>query len=170
MIQACAAGDRAAFRRLYEVWSARLHGIALRITRQPSLAADATQDAFIQVWQQATRFDPTRGTAEAWLVSLVRYRALDIVRHAAHEQPGYEPEEAPDEAPDALALLVGSAEGAALHRCLDELEPERRRLILLAFVDGPSHSGLATRLDAPIGTVKSWIRRGLATLRACLDG
>ncbi len=168
LLQRCAAGDRAAFRALYERWGGRLHGIALRITRQTSLAADATHDAFVQVWQQANRFDPTRGSAEAFLISLVRYRALDIVRRHAREVPGYEPEEREDEAPDALTRLVSSAEGAALQRCLSQLEPGRQRLLVMAFVDGLSHGELAQRLGAPLGTIKSWIRRSLLSLRECL--
>jgi RNA polymerase sigma-70 factor (ECF subfamily) len=168
LLLGCAGGDRAAFRALYDRWGARLHGIALRITRQTALAADATHDAFVQVWQQAHRFDPTRGSAEAFLVSLVRYRALDIVRRRAREIPGYEPDDQPDEAPDPLAQLVGNAEGSALHRCLDLLGAERRRLVVMAFVDGLSHSELAEKLCVPLGTVKSWIRRSLLALRECL--
>jgi RNA polymerase sigma-70 factor, ECF subfamily len=164
----CADGDRTAFRTLYDRWGGRLHGIALRITRQAPLAADATHDAFVQVWQQAHRFDPARGSAEAFLISLVRYRALDVVRRRMREIPGYEPEERPDETPDALTQLVGSAEGAALHRCLSLLDPERRRLIVMAFVDGLSHAQLAEKLSVPLGTVKSWIRRSLLALRECL--
>ena len=95
----CGNGDRAAFRTLYDRWSGRLHGIALRITRQAPLAADATHDAFVQVWQQAHRFDPARGNAEAFLVSLVRYRALDIVRRRGREISGYEPGSAPTKRP-----------------------------------------------------------------------
>lgn len=151
------------------MWAARLHGIALRITRQPSLAADATHDAFVQIWQQASRFDEERGSPESWLVSLVRYRALDIVRRRGREVPGYEPPEQPDEAPDVLSRMVGSAEGAALRACLDKLDPERRRLIVLAFMEGLSHGTLADRTGLPLGTIKSWIRRGLASLRVCLE-
>ena len=169
LLRACGGGDRAAFCRLYEMWGARLHGIALRITHQPSLAADATHDAFVQVWQRAARFDPARGSPEAWLTSLVRYRALDIVRNRAREVGGYEPAEEADETPDALAALLRSAEGAALRRCLNELDLERRRIILLAYVDGLSHGELAARLRLPLGTVKSWMRRGLRALRGCLD-
>jgi len=88
LLRRWAAGDRRAFRTVYERWGPRLHGIALRITGQPSLAADATHDAFVQVWQQAGRFDPARGSAEAFLVSLLRYRALDIVRRHGREVPG----------------------------------------------------------------------------------
>jgi RNA polymerase sigma-70 factor, ECF subfamily len=168
LLQRCAAGDRAAFRALYDRWASRLHGIALRITRQAPLAADATQEAFVQIWRQADRFDPSRGTAEAFLVSLVRYRALDLVRRQSRELPGYEPEDREDESPDALSRLVITAEGAALHRCLGTLEAERRRLVMLAFVEGLSHSELAQRLSVPLGTVKSWIRRSLRLLRECL--
>jgi RNA polymerase sigma-70 factor (ECF subfamily) len=168
LLRRCADGDRGAFRALYDRWGGRLYGIALRITRQAPLAADAMQDAFVQIWQQAHRFDPERGTAEAFLVSLVRYRALDLVRRQSREVPGYEPDEREDEAPDALSRLVSSAEGTALHRCLGTLDAERRRLVVLAFVEGLSHGELAQRLRIPLGTVKSLIRRSLLSLRECL--
>ena len=168
LIVRCAAGDRAAFRLVYDQWAARLHGIALRLTRQPGLAADATQEAFIQLWRHAGRFDPERGTAEAFLVTLVRYRALDLLRRGAREVSGYEPPDAPDDGPDALAQLAASAEGTALRRCLARLDTERRKLVLLAFVDGLSHNDLAARLGQPLGTVKSSIRRSLLSLRECL--
>jgi RNA polymerase sigma-70 factor, ECF subfamily len=168
LVHRCAGGDQAAFRQLYDRWSSRLYGIALRITRQGVLAADATQEAFVQIWQQAHRFDPERGGPEAWLISILRYRALDIVRRQAREVPGYEPEDRPDDAPDALTRLVSTAEGAALQRCMDQLDEDRRRLVVMAFVDGLSHSELAQRLNAPLGTVKSWIRRSLTSLRECL--
>ena len=169
LIRRCAAADRAAFRRLYDRWAGRMHGIALGITGQAALAADATHDAFVQVWQQAARFDPARGSPEAWLISLARYRALDIVRRRGREIVMEAPPEQADETPDALAALARSAEGAALQRCLNTLEVERRQLILLAFVQGLSHTELAERLGAPLGTVKSWIRRSLALLRGCLE-
>lgn len=168
LLHRCAGGDRSAFRLLYDRWGSRLYGIALRITRQGALAADATQDAFVQIWQQAHRFNPGRGGPDAWLISIVRYRALDMVRRQAREVSGYELEEYEDTSPDALARLVQSAEGAALHRCLNELGADRRRLLVLAFVEGLSHTELADRMRLPLGTVKSWIRRGLLSLRGCL--
>lgn len=164
-----AGGDRAAFRRLYDLQSGRLYGIALRITRQSALAADAVHDAFVSVWQYADRFDPERGAGEAWLTSIVRYRALDLVRRGAREVTGVELPELEDDDPDPLARLLGSAEGAALHRCLEELEEERRQLIVHAFMDGLTHNELADRYGMPLGTVKSSIRRGLAGLRRCLE-
>jgi RNA polymerase sigma-70 factor (ECF subfamily) len=168
LLDRCARGDHEAFRLLYDLWGSRLYGIALRITRQAVLAADATQEAFVQIWQQAHRFDRQRGGAEAWMIGIVRYRALDIVRRQAREVPGYEHEDRADDAPDALTRLLDMAEGAALHRCLGQLEEDRRQLVLLAFVDGLSHSELARRLSVPLGTVKSWIRRSLISLRECL--
>ena len=169
LLRSCADGDRRAFRRLYELQSPRLYGLALRMMRQPALAADAVHDAFIQVWQRSARFDPARGAAEAWLTSLVRYRAIDILRRRAREQYGHEREDEVDPSSDVLQQLGERAEGEALHRCLGELEEGQRKVVLLAFMEGLSHSELATRLQAPLGTVKSWVRRALLGLRRCLE-
>jgi RNA polymerase sigma-70 factor (ECF subfamily) len=169
LIARCAGQDRSAFRELYARWSARLHGVALRITRDPGLASDATHDAFVQVWQQAGRFDPSLGEAGSWLMSLARYRALDLMRRRGREVLGHEPAaDVADREADPLTQLMASADGSALQRCLDLLSAERRRLVVLAFVEGFSHSQLASRLSLPIGTVKSWIRRSLLSLRECL--
>lgn len=169
LLRRCAEADRAAFRRLYELQASRLYGVALRITRQPALAADAVHDALMQVWQNARRFDATRGNPEAWLLSLVRYRALDIARRGSRELSGVEVPESIDDDPDPLTRLIGSDDAEALHRCLANLEPERRRLVMMAFVDGLSHSELSARLQQPLGTVKSWIRRALIALKRCLE-
>ena len=169
LLAACARGDKHAFRQLYDTQSPHLYGVALRITRDAALAADALHDALIQVWQNAGRFDALRGRAEAWLTSLVRYRALDMVRARRRELLTGEPPERADDAPDALAALASSDEAKALHRCLETLEADKRRLIASAFVEGYSHAELAQRLGLPLGTVKSWIRRGLEALKRCLE-
>ena len=169
LLARCAQGDHGAFEAIYRRQSARLYGVALRITRQSGLAADAVHDAFVQVWQNAGRFDAERGSVEAWLLGLVRYRALDITRRGGREMTGVETIERADESPDALTQLITARDGQALGRCLQELEPDRRRLILMAFNDGLSHSELASALGEPLGTVKSWIRRALGTLRRCLS-
>lgn len=169
LLRRCADGDRAAFRHLYDLQSPRLYGLALRLMQQPALAADAVHDAFIQVWQRSARFDPARGAAEAWLSSLLRYRAIDILRRRSREQYGLERSDQADPSPDAFEQLSGSGESEALHRCLQELEEAQRRVVLLAFMEGLSHSELATRLQAPLGTVKSWVRRALLGLRRCLE-
>jgi RNA polymerase sigma-70 factor (ECF subfamily) len=167
-----AAGDRTAFRRLYELQAPRLYGVALRVTRQAPLASDAVHDAFLQVWRNAGRFETARGAPEAWLLSLVRYRALDIARRRGRElsRDDLDLPEPVDEDADPLERLADSRDAAALHACLKQLETERRKLVLLAFVDGLSHSEVAERVNMPLGTVKSWIRRSLQSLRLCLDG
>ena len=169
LIARCAAQDRAAFQALYARWSGRLHGVAMRITRDGALASDATHDAFVQVWQQAGRYDASLGEAGSWLISLARYRALDLVRRRGREVLGHEPIEAePDRGPDPLSQLMASVDGGALHRCLQTLTAERRNLVVLAFVEGFSHSQLSAKLGLPMGTVKSWIRRSLIGLKECL--
>jgi RNA polymerase sigma-70 factor, ECF subfamily len=170
LLQRCASGDRQAFRQLYDLQSPRLYGLALRLIRQPALAADAVHDAFLQAWQRADRFDPARGSAEAWLAGLLRYRAIDIRRRRAREEYGAEPNDEPDPDPDAFERLSAASDLRALRDCLGQLPEGQRRVVTLAFMDGLSHSELATRLDAPLGTVKSWIRRSLLGLRRCLDG
>lgn len=172
LLRRIAAGDRAAFRRLYDQQAPRLYAVALRVTRQAPLASDAVHDAFLQVWRNAGRFEPARGAAEAWLLSLVRYRALDIVRKRGREvsADGLDLPEPADDGPDPLQRLATSRDAAALHGCLLQLEADRRRLVVLAFVDGLSYSEVAARVGLPLGTVKSWIRRSLQSLRLCLDG
>ena len=169
LLEDVAQGDRAAFRSLYDLQSSRLYAVALRITRQSALASDAVHDAFLQVWRNAARFDASRGNAESWMVSLVRYRALDIARRRGREVSDEGIPEQIDPEPDALQQLARGREARALHDCLAGLTEERRRLIVLAFVDGLSHSELAERVRLPLGTVKSWIRRGLQALRGCLE-
>jgi RNA polymerase sigma-70 factor (ECF subfamily) len=165
----CAASDGAAFRALYDLNSSRLYGVALRITRQPALASDAVHDAFLQVWRNAARFDPDRGNADGWLISLVRYRALDIARRQIREQPGLEIPEQVDTDPDALSMMVSGAEGKALRGCLEQIDKPRRSLVILSFIEGLTQSQVAERVGQPLGTVKSTIRRALLSLRSCLE-
>ena len=170
LLARCAQADGAAFRRLYEQQSPFLYGVALRITRQPALASDAVHDALLQVWRNAARYDPVRGNARAWLLSLVRYRAVDIVKRVKKEGQAVEVPEQVDPDPGALDRLLSSDAGAALHECLRGIDPEPRRLVLMAFMDGLSHSELAVTVAQPIGSVKSVIRRALQVLRTCLEG
>ena len=165
-----AAGDRAAFRTLYEQLSPKLYAVALRITRQSALASDAVHDAFLQVWRNAGRFDAARGNPDTWMMSLVRYRALDIARRRMREVADDDLPEPIDDTPGALEQLAAARDATALHQCMQGLEPERRSLVVMAFVEGLSHSELAERVGAPLGTVKSWIRRSLLSLRSCLEG
>lgn len=170
LLARCAQADGVAFRRLYELQSALLYSVALRITRQPALAADAVHDAMLQVWRNAARFDPARGSARIWLLSLVRYRALDAIARIGREVPGAEASELADTDPNPLERLLATRDGQALHRCLHQIDDDRRSLVVLAFLDGLSHAEIAARVEQPLGTVKSSIRRALLTLRTCLGG
>jgi RNA polymerase sigma-70 factor (ECF subfamily) len=170
LIQAIGRGSRVALKRLYELESRRLYGIALRIVRRPEVAADVLQEAFIQVWQNAKTFSSERGAGAAWLTGIVRFRALDAVRKLGREVLSDDPALG-DTAlePDVIDRLDAQAEAGALQRCLGLLDDRQRRCVVLAFVDGFSHAEIAERLAAPLGSVKSWVRRGLLALRSCLE-
>ena len=158
-----------AFRLLYAAQAGRLHGLALRITRDAELAADAVQEAFLLVWRRSESFDPGRGDGDAWLTALVRYRAIDAMRRRGREQVSAAVPEQASDMPDALDALLTTSEGAALRACLGELPADRRGLLLRAFVDGRSYAALATEDGEKLGTVKARIRRALATLKQCLQ-
>jgi RNA polymerase sigma-70 factor (ECF subfamily) len=169
LIASVATGDRAALRAIYERQSVRLFGVANAILRDRDAAADALQDAFLKLARRAGQFDAARGPAEAWLAGIVRHAALDLLRARGREVPTADPglgDEAV--APEAEERLAASAEGRRLRECLAGLEPRNREGIILAFVHGLSHPQIADRLGTPLGTVKSWIRRGLLALRECL--
>jgi RNA polymerase sigma-70 factor, ECF subfamily len=162
--------DRAAFSALYQQTSAKLFGIALRITMSTEAAEDVLQESFAAIWERARDFDPDRGSAMGWLVTIVRHCAIDQLRRRAARPEG---RSAPEEA---LASLTASdsadsrAELRRLQRCLDELDAEPRRAVLLAYCYGLTRDELARKLGVPIGTIKSWLRRSLERLRKCLDG
>ena len=168
-LSACARGDAAALRALYEREAPRLLGVATRVLRRRDLAEDAVHDAFVQIWQKSHSFDPERGSARGWIHTVVRHRAITVMRGLHHEHP-LDPaalEEMPDAASD-LAGLTAQVDAEALARCLEALDLPRRTCIALAYVDGYSHAQIAARLNAPLGTVKAWIRRALHALRQCL--
>jgi RNA polymerase sigma-70 factor, ECF subfamily len=169
LVEAIGRGSRLSLKRLYDLESSRLYGIALRIVRRPDVASDVLQDAFLQVWQNAKQYSPERGSAEAWLTGIIRFRAIDAVRKLGRELPSDDPAlgDAVVE-PDVIERLSAAADTEALVRCLKLLDAEQQRSIVLAFVEGLSHSEISTRLSAPLGTVKSWVRRGLLGLRKCL--
>ena len=165
-----ASGDRAAFETLYRTTSARLFGICLRVLRDRDEAEDVLQDVYVAVWNKADRFDAGKAAASTWLGMVARNRAIDRVRArpagtAALDDALPLADDAPAPAQDA----EHAGERRRLDACLDELEPQRQRLIRAAFFDGRTYDELSRRDGSPLGTVKSWIRRGLMQLRACLD-
>ena len=169
----CARQDRQAFQRLYERTAPQLLGCLLRILRNRAMAEDALQDVFVQVWNRAGQFDSSRGSAWAWLIAIARYRAIDVRRREGRmtAETGRDLDDIPDdtEPPEAVAFDLGDRTARALAHCLEALQPRQRECIVLAYQGGLSHSEVATEVGEPLGSVKSWIRRGLAALKRCLE-
>lgn len=171
LLDRCAAADAAALRQLYDLVAPLLLASLTRILRRRALAEEALQDVFVSIWQRAGQFRATRGRPMAWMMSIARYRAIDLLRHErlapvlVPDSP--EREAAPEEEAAELAWLPGSA---LLERCMALLSVEQQRCLTLAFVEGSSHESIAQLTGKPLGTVKSWIRRALASLRQCLEG
>lgn len=169
LLKDVATGNRDAFRAIYVRQSTRLFGIAMAILRDRAVAADVLQDSFLRVWRRAGQFDAARGDAGVWLAAVVRHAALDAARARGREIPTDDPSLGDSMVePEAFDVLAGSDEARRLHACLDRLPPANRQGIIMAFVHGLSHPEIALKLDQPLGTVKSWIRRGLLSLRECL--
>ena len=150
----------------------KLFGICLRILGDQKEAEDALQDVYINLWQRADRYDPERASPISWLATFARNRAIDRLRTGKVRGGAVPVEEAaplPDETPLADALLVDAERTAQIHQCLGKLDERTRIQISSAFFDGYTYAELAERADVPLGTMKSWIRRGLQKLRACLE-
>lgn len=171
LLQSTAAGDRQAFAQLYSETSAKLFGIAIRMLRRSDWAEEVVQDAYVKVWQRAGDYRPDRGSPLAWMATIVRNRALDVLRRkgetAVDDVAGSE--HWADDAPDPLHQAEASADLRALLHCLGELPEQQRDCIVMAFYQGYTHEELARRLDSPVGTIKSWVRRGLIRIRSCLE-
>jgi RNA polymerase sigma-70 factor (ECF subfamily) len=166
-------GDRSAFRRVYDATSAKLFGVCLRILGDRQTAEDVLQDAYVTIWNKAATFDSGRASPITWLATIARNRSIDRLRSAAVRPAGRPLDEAAeirDEAPTADALLERSEEAARLYGCLEEIEARTRVAIRTAFFEGETYEALAARFDVPLGTMKSWIRRGLQKLKGCLEG
>lgn len=170
-LEACARGERFALQALYERESRWLLGVALRIVRDRERAHDVLQDAFLQIWQRAGTYQRSLGSGRGWVYTVVRHRALDEARRHQREVPMGDELEALHEAQSLQQALAdaGPLDGLSLGRCMDRLEEAKRECIIHAFVDGYTHQQIAEQLSTPVGTVKSWIRRGLLSLKECLS-
>lgn len=179
LLRRCAGRDSRALEALYRECSATLLGCLMQILRRRSLAEEVLQDVYLQIWERSGQYDAHRGRPMTWMISIARYRAIDVLRReqagrleslvvdgmgdgrgerAAHVVP----------VPDAGAVR-SLQEEEALEICLRQLAPEPRHCIELAFLQGLSHAEVSVIQQAPLGTIKSWIRRGLAALKECID-
>ena len=164
--------DRAAFRDLYSLTSAKLFGICYRICGERQAAEDVLHDVYLTIWKRAGAYEPARASPITWLATIARNRAIDWQR-AQTVRRASPIEDAPpilDTAPLASDVLLEAESTHQLHACLDSLEERQRAAIRTAFFDGVTYAELAEREAVPLGTMTSWVRRGLARLKACLEG
>jgi RNA polymerase sigma factor (sigma-70 family) len=164
-------GDRAAFAELYRRTSPRLLGVCARMLADRREAEEVLQEAYVTVWQRGKSFDPTRASAMTWLVALARNKAIDRLRqhHGTPNASAVELDTIVDEEPTPSVRAERGEEYRRLEQCMEELEPSQRGSIQEAFFGGLTYTALAERAKVPLGTMKSWIRRGLLQLRACLE-
>jgi RNA polymerase sigma factor (sigma-70 family) len=175
-------GDRVAFSRLYELSSAHLFAVVLRINRDRAQAEDVLQEVYVNVWRAAQSFDAAQSQPLTWLTSIARNRAIDSLRRKQTE-PQTQPaplandsdeerdvyDDVADNAPGPLALLSRASDARALSNCMQGLSAQQRQSVALAFYDGLSHAEVAEQMREPLGTVKSWVRRALMSLKSCLE-
>lgn len=163
--------DRSAFRQVYRLTSAKLFGVCIRICGDRQAAEDVLHEVYLTVWKRAAGYEPGRASPITWLATIARNKAIDWRRSAAN-RPSLELAQTPDVADDAPSAVDGLLEreaDRALHLCLDDLEANQREAIHSAFFGGLTYAELAQRQAVPLGTMKSWVRRGLLRLKECLD-
>jgi RNA polymerase sigma-70 factor, ECF subfamily len=170
----CALRDQRAFAELYRHTSAKLYGVAIRILRREDWAEEVLQESFVNIWNHIADYSVTRSAPMTWMTAIVRNRALDWLRRPNLEQGDEDydllVELVPDDAPGPDVMLGDSRSASALAECLKQLSGNQRQTIVLSYVHGLSHGELAKHLKEPLGTVKTWIRRGLEKLKGCMDG
>ena len=182
----CALGDRQAFRQLYEATSARLLGVIAQLVGRGALAEDLLQDVYVRLWKSAGQYRAGAGSPMAWMAATARYRAIDHLRsrgsrpevaiadlpaHAGSEDGDDDPtHRMPDPGPGPATRLEARSEAEAVQGCLGTLQGAQQQSLSLAYYQGLSHGEIAAYLGAPLGSVKTWVRRGLIALKACLEG
>jgi RNA polymerase sigma-70 factor, ECF subfamily len=166
LLQRCAAHDPVAFRTLYEKTSPIVFARLLRMLRRRSVAEEALQDVYVRIWERAAQYQAHRGRALAWMVTIARYCAIDLMRRERLTLVG-------DDALEAVADESGSEPAPDkpnnFDHCIERLPENTRNCLTLAFVEGRSHDEIARLTSSPLGSVKSWIRRGLLSLKECLS-
>lgn len=166
-----AAGDRTALKQVYDATSAKLFGVCLRILNDRSEAEDVLQEVYTTVWAKAGQFEPGRASPITWLAALARNRAIDRARQVGRRVFDLidDAEAIPDGAASALDLLSASDEARRLDGCLSQLEDAQQKAVRSAFFEGRTYEDVAAAFAVPLGTMKSWIRRSLQKLKACLE-
>jgi RNA polymerase sigma-70 factor, ECF subfamily len=173
LLAQCALKNQRAFADLYGLTSAKLYGVALRILRRQDWAEDVLQECYVNIWNHAENYAVQKSAPLTWMTSIVRNRCLDWLRRPQTEATGTEYDVAveawQDDSPGPMDQLMAAGDAQALARCLRQLEGKQRQSIMLAFFHGMTHTELAGHMKQPLGTVKTWVRRGLERLKGCLS-
>jgi RNA polymerase sigma-70 factor, ECF subfamily len=166
-----AAQDRAAFRDLYSSTSSKLFGVLLRILSNRAEAEDALQEVFTRVWLRAGRFDPEKGRAMTWLISVARNHAIDRLRTRVEATTATEDEAEAliDRSPGAEDSLIAKGQARRIIDCMAELEPDRAKAVQGAYLGGMSYADLSDKFSVPLNTMRTWLRRSLLQLKECLE-
>ena len=163
-------GDLASFEKLYSVTSPRLYGLCLRMLGNRDEAQDVLQEIYIKVWHHAGEYHPERGSPVTWMISIGRYACMDVLRRRrGHQDVNDRKESLCSDGVEPQQAALASADKESLDRCLRELSDTHRASIQMAYFHGLTHGQMAQTLGKPLGTVKSWVRRGLDFLRRCLE-
>jgi RNA polymerase sigma-70 factor (ECF subfamily) len=170
LIAAVAKRDEAAFEHLYAATRAKLYGVVLRILHRQDLAEEVIQEAYVKIWNSAAQFNPALASPITWMTSIARNRAIDVVRKKSEVSIEEEPDamEVAADSPDPLARREMSEELKRLLECVGRLEPDRQKLVLLAYYNGWSREQLAEKFASPVNTIKTWLRRAMLDIRECL--
>jgi RNA polymerase sigma-70 factor (ECF subfamily) len=172
LLVACAKRDRRAFEDLYRHTSAKLYGVLLRILDRPEVAQECLQEVYLKIWNKAEEYNPYVAAPMTWMSSIARYQAIDLLRRRPRERSAADPHrqgERIDPGGSPEQLTASHAQGQRLDKCLRQLKSEQRQVMVLAFFKGLTHDELAQRTLLPVGTIKTWIRRGLHQLRSCIE-
>jgi RNA polymerase sigma-70 factor (ECF subfamily) len=168
MLASVANGDADAFERLYQATAAKIYGVVLRIVRRHDLAADVMEGTYLHIWETAGKFDPALSSPMGWMMAIARARAIDMARRPDMGTSDADPEVADNESPGALSRRELTDDLKRLLTCIGRLEPDRQRMLLLAYYGAFSREVLAGKLDIPANLLKASLRRSLFEIERCL--
>ena len=168
LLRRAATGDESAFAELYDAVSARLFGLVRRVVRDPAQSEEVTQEVFLEIWRHSARFDPAKGAALSWMLTIAHRKAVDRVRSAEaarNRDEGYGASTHEVTHDSTAEAVVERLDAERVHRALETLTEAQREALQLAYLGGYTHTEVATMLDLPVGTAKTRIRDGLIRLR-----
>jgi RNA polymerase sigma-70 factor, ECF subfamily len=168
ILASVANGDADAFERLYQATSAKIYGVVLRIVRRHDLAAELMEDIYLHIWKTAGKFDSAQASPMGWIVAIARSRAIDLARRPDVVASDADPEVGDNESPGALPRRELTEELKRLLTCIGRLEPDRQRMLLIAYYGAFTREKLAARLDVPVNLLRTSLRRSLFEIEQCL--